>query len=175
VNFKLIDNFLEKEVYQKISDYLTSQDIPWFFRNIDVTGDENGSTKNKNGFYNFCFYNEFKPDHPSFYEFMPPILDKLKVRALIQIRANLTFRDIDTKESAFHSDYEYNNSTTGILYLSTCNAKTILKIKDEEIAVDSVENRMLLFPTNILHKAVYQDDLHKRYVINFNFFGEPWL
>ena len=174
MKFKIIDNFLQKKVYQEISNYLTSNKVPWYFIDKDVIGDEYGSTKNKNGYYSCCFYNKFEPDHESFYKYIPPILDKLKIRALIQIRANLIFRDIDTKESAFHADFPYSNSTTGILFFSTCNAQTILKIEDQEIAVDSVENRMLLFPTNVLHKAIYQDNLHKRYLINFNFFGEPW-
>ena len=167
--YKIIDNFLEKNVYDHFSNFLKSEEVPWYLRHIDSSY---GETKNKNGFFSFCFYNNFEPDHDAFYTYIQPFIKKLKARSLIQIRANLTCRDIDNNESSYHVDYNYNNSMTGIYFLTSCNAKTILKINKKEIVVDNIENRMLLFPTNILHKVVYQTDIHKRYVVNFNFFGE---
>ena len=169
--YKIIDNFLEKDFYMKLSEDLKSDKIPWYKRNFDVNPNV-GNTLNKNGYFTFCFYNNLQPDHPLFFEYMPSILKKLKVLSLIQIRCNLTFRDKDTIESCYHTDYNSNKAITGILFLDTCNAKTVLKIKDKEVFIDNIENRMLLFPTNILHKAIYQTDIHKRYLINFNFLQE---
>ena len=171
MKYKVIDNFLDKNQYDKLSTYLKSEDIPWYLRKIDT---RMGKTKNKNGFFSFCFYNKHEPNHNSFYEYMPPFIEKLKIGALIQIRANLTLRDIDARESAFHLDYPYKNSTTGIFYLTTCNAKTLLKLPEGKKAINSVENRMLLFPTKVKHNVLYQTDVHKRYVVNFNFFGDQW-
>jgi|10_taG_2_1085330.scaffolds.fasta_scaffold99010_2 hypothetical protein len=169
IKYKVIDNFLDEDTYNKFSAYLKSEKVPWFFRKVDVPM---GNTKNKNGFFSFCFYNHHAPDHDSFHEFMPPFIKQLKARALIQIRANLTFRDIDAIESGFHNDYLYKKSITGIFYLTTCNAKTVLDLPGVNKSVQSVENRMLLFPTNIKHNVLYHTDVHKRYVVNFNFFSE---
>ena len=168
---KVIDNFLKKEDYNYFSDFIKSTHVPWYYRPIDTP---EGETKNKNGFFCFCFYNEHAPDDKSFYEFMPNFIRALNVESLIQIRANLTFRDIETVESSFHNDYYYDKSTTGIFYLTTCNAKTVLKYPKQNIYVESVENRMLLFPSKIKHRVLYQNDVHKRYVANFNFFGGKW-
>lgn len=171
IKYKVIDDFLDKETYAGFSNYLKSEDVPWYLRKIDTTM---GNTKNKNGFFSFCFYNDHAPNHDAFYQFMPPFIDKLKAESLIQIRANLTFRDIDSRESAFHNDYLYDKATTGIFYLTTCNAKTVLDLPDVNKSIQSVENRMLLFPTKIKHNVIYQTDVHRRYVVNFNFFGNQW-
>ena len=96
--YKVIDNFLDEDTYNKFSAYLKSEAVPWYFRSIDTTM---GDTKNKNGFFSFCFYNDHAPNHDSFYEFMTPFIEQLKAEALIQIRANLTFRDIDARGICF--------------------------------------------------------------------------
>ena len=100
------------------------------------------------------------------------ILKKLKVTAPIRVRANLSLRDIDTIESGWHMDGYHSAATTGILYLTSCNGKTVVKTKDGDVFVDSVENRMLLFPQTTRHKVIYQTDVHKRYIVNFNYFGK---
>ena len=102
MKYKIIDNFLDKNQYDKLSTYLKSEYVPWYLRKIDT---RMSKTKNKNGFFSFCFYNKHEPNHSSFYEYMPPFIEKLKIQALIQIRANLTLRDIDARESSFHLDY----------------------------------------------------------------------
>ncbi len=168
IKHKIIDNFLEKETYGYFSNFLKSEVVPWYYRPLDTTM---GKTKNKNGFFSFCFYNNNKPDDKSFYEFMPNFIKNLNIKNLIEIRANLTFRDKDALESGFHIDNFYDTSITGIFYMTTCNAETVLKYPKNNVYVESVENRMLLFPSKIKHKVIYQNDVHKRYVVNFNFFN----
>ena len=166
---KVIDNFLPKELYNNISSYIKGSDVPWFFRTQDTK-----LTKNKNGFYSFCYYNNNRPDHEKYYEHIVPIWQHFGFRdiGIVQVRATLILRDIDTNSSTFHTDMHKSIKTcsTAILYLTTCNAQTILKDKDKEKFVDSVENRLLLFDSNIEHRANYQTDVHKRFFINFNFF-----
>ena len=163
MSYKIIDNFLSKEFYDFISNELKDLKTPWYFQENDVPGVKN------NGFFSFCYYNNFRPMHNMFDSHITPILNRLDVKSCIQVRANLVFRDIDTIECPYHNDNDCLYSTTAIFYLTNCNAQTILKINDKEVCIDSVENRMLLFDTNILHKVKYQTDVHKRYVINFNF------
>ena len=165
---KIIDNYLEPELYKKISSYLKSDKASWYYKKEDT----NHFSKNKNGFFSFCFYNHGQPDHVKFYDLVVPILMKLNADACQQIRANLVVRDKDTVESGWHMDGPNPAATTGILYLTNCNSKTVVKTKDGDVFVDSIENRMLLFPQNTEHKVIYQTDVHKRYVINFNYFGQ---
>ena len=174
--YKVIDNFLEKDLYHRIANEIKGESIPWYFRKTDVrVKNKNAVTKNKNGYFNFCYYNDYKPDHPLFYPHITPILKTLNCTACIHIRSNLYFRDKDCIESKYHTDFPIDNSTTAIFFLTSCNAKTILKIKNKKVPVNSVENRMLIFKTTIPHKVLYQTDVHKRYIINFNYFENKYV
>jgi hypothetical protein len=111
-----------------------------------------------------------RPDHPLFDKHILPILNQLNAFIPVQVRANLVHRDVDTKESDWHNDYYKDEVKTAILYFTTCNAKTLLNIDEKEIVpIDSIENRIVIFPSKTKHKVIYQTDVHKRIVINFNF------
>ena len=166
---QIIDNFLEPELYENISNFLKSHNTNWWFQK-DYT--DASLTKNKNGFFEFLFYNYRRPLSPKFNDLIEPVLTKLEVDACIQVRANLVVRDKDTIECGWHTDGGNPAATTGILYLTNCNAKTVLSTKEGEVFVDSIENRMLLFPQTTRHKVIYQTDVHKRYIVNFNYFGK---
>lgn len=163
------DNFLNKEYYQQIKDFLNHPyDIPWYWSPQDTK-----QSKNKNGYFTFSFYNNHRPDHPAF-NLIIDLLKELNCKAPIEIRANLSFRDVDSIESSYHVDldsrFNYKNSKTAILFFTTCNAKTILKVDDKEVVCSSVENRVLIFDSTIQHKVRYQTDVHKRHIINLNYF-----
>lgn len=169
MKYQIIDNFLDLDFYKQISHSIKSDSIPWFSRKHDTTN----NLKNKNGFFSFNFYNNNEPGHPSFHTIAIPILKKLNYIAPISVRANLTFRDIDSEESGFHiDDNTCLQSTTAILFLTTCDAQTVLKIKNKELKIESVENRMLVFNSQIPHKLIYHKNVHKRHVINLNYFGD---
>jgi len=166
MSYKIIDNFLDKKHYEILKGFIQSDAIPWYLKLTDTTKDQ--KTKS-NGFFGFCYYNHNRPDHPLFDEHIGPILHKLKSVSCIQARVNLVLRDKDTIESEYHTDVKSKNSMTAILYFTTCNAKTILKVKNKKIDIDSVENRILIFNSDVIHKVKYQTDVHKRYVLNLNY------
>ena len=56
---------------------------------------------------------------------------------------------------------------TGIFYVNTNNGKTIFKNGKE---VESIKNRMVIFPSNIEHAGTSNTDTENRIVINFNWF-----
>ena len=164
MSFYIFNNFLEKDFYKQISEDIKSENIPWYLRNSKGVA---GKT-----YFTFCYYNNNQPQHDLYYKHIQPLLDKLKVLSLIQVRSNLTFKNNESIESAYHTDYNSSKTITGIFFLTTCNAKNVLKINGEEIIIDNFENKMLLFPTNIEHKVIYQTDVDQRYIINFNFLQE---
>ena len=161
---KIVDNYLEDGLYQDIKAFITGENIPWYLRKEDTI-----NSYNKNGYYNFSYFNENCINHPMFNKHIEPILNKLNTKFPIEVRANLTHRDEDGVESSYHVDRPFK-CMSAILFLTTCNSKTILKINNKEKLIDSVENRILLFESNILHKVKYQTDIHKRYIINFNYY-----
>tara|TARA_R100000935_G_scaffold6861_1_gene14906 strand:- start:30 stop:575 length:546 start_codon:yes stop_codon:yes gene_type:complete len=169
MDYKIIDSFLDKEHYLTVSSFLKSKSCPYYFEDSDTYKD----SKNKNGFFSFCYYNNNRPDHSLFDNHIVPILKKLNYFSCVQVRANLSFRDKDSIECGIHTDYDAESLTTAILFLTKSNAKTILYVDDKPISIDNLENRILIFPSYIKHKVIYQTDVHKRYVINFNYFENP--
>tara|TARA_R110000782_G_scaffold185454_1_gene275614 strand:- start:87 stop:611 length:525 start_codon:yes stop_codon:yes gene_type:complete len=167
-SFKIIDNFLDDELYKNLNTVLKGEFFNWFIEKEDT--DDN--TKNLNGFFNHNFYRNNEPASPYFKTLIIPILEKLNIFSIINIRANLSLRDVDTIESGVHTDNESNSAYTAILFLTKCNAKTVLELPEKKINVESIENRMLIFKSKIKHKVIYHTDVHKRFVINFNFFKE---
>jgi hypothetical protein len=164
-NYQVKDNFLDKESFYLIKNTLELENFNWFYR-------ENMSKKNNDMcYFTHSFYND-NNIQSNFYDVLKPLLHKLKAISLIAIRANMTINKENSYESPWHVDYPYKNSKTAILYLTTCNAKTIIDIEKKKIEINSVENRVLIFDTNILHKFVSATNTKKRIVINLNYFNE---
>jgi len=161
INYKIINNFLEKNLFKKIQTILFSNKINWFF-NKHMT-----FNNNDNYFFSHVFYNNHMPDS-LLYNDIIPILEKLNVKSLIEARANLILKKEEIFKSEFHVDKNYK-CNTAILYMNTCNGYTLLdSIKN--IKVDCDENKMLIFDSQINHSAVSQTDVDRRIIINFNYF-----
>ena len=160
--YKIIDNFLDKESFYKIKNILESPDINWFYREHMTSND-------------MCYFSHsfFKDNviHSSFFNILKPLLKKINCVSLIAVRANMTINKKDSYESLWHTDYSYKNSKTAILYLTTCNGKTVLD-KKEKIEINSIENRILIFNTTIYHKLISATNTKRRIVINLNYFTE---
>ena len=71
-------------------------------------------------------------------------------------------------EHGMHADFpfEENNATTAIFYLNTCNGYTKL---DGDIKIASNANRLIVFPSDMLHTSSTCTDRPFRAVINFNY------
>ena len=81
--------------------------------------------------------------------------------------------------NAYHGDMAHledsypnlkNNGKTSILYMNTNNGVTIFE--DSKKEVESIENRMAIFPTTTRHTGTTNTDpdIPDRCVINFNYF-----
>ena len=162
-NYIVKDNFLSKDHYDSLKNFLYSNQIPWYHVEKQITG----SNEDSSGFFTFFWYENYRPSHPSFDLDIRPILKELQCVAPIQIRSNLLLK---TKEGAsdWHVDFNFP-TTTAILYFTTCNGSTVLKINGEEVIIDAVENRLLEFDGRIEHRAIWQTDVKKRIVINLNY------
>jgi hypothetical protein len=53
--------------------------------------------------------------------------------------------------------------------MNTNNGYTLLETGDK---IESVENRLVLFPCNILHTGITQTDTKVRVLLTFNFFNK---
>jgi hypothetical protein len=160
LDYKIINNFLEKDILDNFKNILFSNNIEWFFLPH--------MTREDHYFFNHCFYNNFVPRSPYYLGYIEPILIKLKVNAVCEVRANLQLKGKNQYQSGFHVDRPFE-CKTAILYMNTCNGYTILD-ENKKIKIYSEENKMLIFNSQIKHAAMSQTDVDRRIVINFNFF-----
>lgn len=165
MKYKIIDNFLPKESFDNIKNSLTNNFFPWYL--------SNGVTDKNDGHMQFCHTFYFDNEKLSgYFNLLVPILEKFKFDALVRIKANLLFKTNKIIEHDFHEDITYNDknliANTAVYYLNTNNGYT--KFKNKNIIVNSVENRMLIFKSNLEHCGTTCTDSDFRAVINFNWF-----
>jgi len=173
MTYNIIDNFLSEEEFATIQSTFFPQDLnnpnnfTWNYQKGIVRDPELGPTgyEEHDWIYVHPFYssdNGLKYD--KFYPVVKPIIDKLKVKKLFDIRANLLVPTEEHIYHEFHTDRSVEHSVA-LFYVTSCNGFTILK---DTAKVECKENRMLLFDGNIEHHSVTSTDI-PRCVININY------
>jgi len=162
---QIIKNFLEKNFFQDLQKLITESEFAWFQRKTMVTG-----TTNNLGYFTHSFYNNNQINCDTYFKYIIPILNKLNSKAVIEVRANLTpsvfFKE---KNCNFHTDNSFN-CKTAILYLNTCDGGTEFKINNKIKFIKSEENKIVIFNSNIEHRATTSQNEDFRYILNFNYF-----
>jgi hypothetical protein len=157
------DDFLSIEELDELNNIIGSPFFPWFFQKQQTYEDDPF-------FCHILYCNDISQS-----EFYKPVLDIFKKHmnwiSLYRLNVNLCPK-IGSK-SNFHTDTngEENEEkmTTSIFYLNTNNGYT--EFKNGEI-VNSVQNRLVSFPTHMSHRAMGQTDKDQRIVLNFNYIGQ---
>ena len=156
---KTIDNFLNDKEFQSLKNIITSPTFPWYFN------DSKSEDKDKNFQFIHVFFWEDKILSP-FWNYIAPILDQLKAKKIIRVKANLsTKKDINLK-SKMHIDTSIENSITSVYYINTSNGFTLFENGKKS---KSEENRITIFDSKIKHCGVDCTDNNIRVVINFNY------
>lgn len=164
INYTIIDNFLESDQSDRIEQYMCLwNDFPWFF-NKEITFADN---ENENYFYFIhMFYRQFNISSDFYSDLVKPIVDKINPRALIRIKGNLYPNLNKEIQGELHTDYDFDHAGA-IYYVNTNNGYTLL---GDEVKIDSVKNRLLVFDPHVPHRSVGCTDKKCRVNINFNFF-----
>ena len=158
-NIKIIDNFLSKDIFQNIKDTFLSNNFPYFYNPQKVI--------NLDSDFQFThIFFEMSRVNSKYFDFLLPVINKLDCKAIIKIKANLTTKTESIRPFMFHNDYNFNCNTS-IFYINNNNGKTLFEDGSE---VNSVENRMVIFPSTIKHTGTTHTDEKIRVVINFNYF-----
>jgi hypothetical protein len=162
VDYKIIDNFLDKDIFLELKNYVFYSSIPWFWKK--------NQTKEDAGIFGHKIYQNHLPNSDLYIKFIHSIILKLKATALMDVKLNLLINNNKQESSNWHTDNGTHNSKTAILYLNTCNGYTVLKLYDKELNVMCEENKMLIFNSNTLHRAVRQTDTERRIILNINYY-----
>ena len=162
---KQIKNFLPTEQFKELQNLIMNRDFPWRIRN-EMTMED------KNIFFGHLFFDSLLPRSDYYHSHIIPILKKLNCKSSIQIRTNMFLNKLFNK-SGWHIDHEKheekNEHITAILYLNSCNGGTEFKIKNKIKFVKAEENKIIIFPSKTIHRAVTSTDVDIRYIINFNY------
>ena len=158
------DNLLVKKDLTELENLIYGN-LPWYLNKEQVTGADDGC------WFSHIIYDEDVPKSDIYNPVMDIFKKYLKYVTLIRINANLLLRQETPSISDFHTDCDWNfedeeKMTTAIFYLNTNNGVTEFKDGDR---IDSVKNRLIIFPTTASHRAIGQTDVSKRIVFNFNF------
>ena len=157
---KVIDNFLEEDIFKEIEKILMSDKFPWFFNDFKNDSDD---------INNFQFTHTVVRGNGNveskFIQYIKPFFDKLNIKKIFRIKINLTTRTQKLFNHLYHTDVPFQCSTA-IFYINSNNGKTIFKNGEE---INSVANRMVIFNSNLEHAATSHTDEKTRVNINFNY------
>ena len=164
LKYKIIDNFLPKNNFNLLKETVLSADFNWFYNpEVNFPGKD---SPNMLFYFTHIFYNYNKPLSSFFDLININLISFLDVKSLLRIKGNLYPNQHIKKENGFHVDYNFPHKGA-ILYLNTNNGRTIL---DNDIRIDSIENRILFFDPSIPHDSENCDDQKVRVNININYF-----
>jgi len=163
---KVVDDFLDKNLFTDIYNIMTSDVFPWYFNN-DIIHSKPEKILIDNFQFTHNFYMDYAPNS-SYFNLIKPILYKLNAVAILRVKSNLLTRTEKIKEHEIHIDNKYvDNYKIAILYINTCNGYTKLK---DNTKIDSIENRALFFDPSINHQSTTCTNAKARFNMNINYF-----
>lgn len=162
---QVVDNFLWAHDFLLIKAALLDPEFEWHFNDKVIDGPVLDA---KNVTYQFVkvFYTNNSVISPRI-DLLAPLMAKLPIRSLIRIKANFNPASNKQVASGFHTDFDFPESTTAVFYLNTNNGYTLFENGEK---VESVENRLVLFPSTSRHSGVECTDAPYRLLLNINFF-----
>jgi hypothetical protein len=161
---ELKHNFLEDNDFFNLADVMFGPHFPWFFQPRKVS--ESVQLTYKTCQYTHMFYDDNKINS-NFYDLIIPLIEKLNVRSLIRVKANMTIGDPEPIESGMHVDFPYEDSKTAVFYLNSNNGYTLFENGKQ---IPSEQNSIALFESQLKHCGVTCTDEQVRVVININYF-----
>jgi hypothetical protein len=167
-DFIVNNNFLTQQNFETIRNEITDTKFQWSFSQY-VDHHEEDPTP---GQFVHVVYHHHVPRSPFFNSLVPILENKLDVSVLFRIKLNLQPRLPEPFKYSFHSDLDgdfegvASHWSTAILFINTNNGYTEFENGEK---VESVANRLVIFPSNFKHRGVTQTDEQTRIMINFNF------
>jgi len=161
IPFQIIDDFLPQEEFEIVSNIVNDESFYWQYIPSVAS-----NTANVDDFYfvHMIYDNEPLSEH---YNTISNIFkDRLDIKALKRIKANLYTRTETLVNHAIHRDYEYCHKGA-IYYINSNDGFTVL---EDGTKVESKANRVLLFDPCSIHNSTSCSDTQARLNINFNYF-----
>ena len=160
----IIDNFLNEEYFKTVQNHMMGTFYSWHWCD-GIVDPNDGKHQLVNLMFDVESENVILDD---FYSCIHPMLDKINkhvpIKQLLKIKCNFTYKTIEHEHGGLHIDYK--DATTAIFYINTNNGWTNFK---NGAKVESIENRLVIFDSNLEHEGVTCTDEIRKMVINFNY------
>jgi len=165
----VIDNFLDPERFKHVKDSFYHPSFMW-----RVSTSLSDECRLIDPLFNYqcvrLLYASGTTVEPELIRMITPILKPLDIRSdnVIRVKANLVMCKHEQFLAGYHVDPPekiLGKGMTAVYYINTCNGATVFEGGD---VVESVENRIAIFPNEWKHSARHQTDSPTRIVINFN-------
>ena len=161
--YEICNNFLDTKTFNELRDLIISnRDFPWFHE-LKVNDFQNNESLFSYFTHTFYLKNAINSNR---YDNVLPFLEKLEIKALIRVVANLYVKTDKIETHPFHIDYEFSHKGA-LLSLNTCNGGTILKNNKK---IKSVENTVIFFDPSKPHASTAATDVKGRFNILVNYF-----
>ena len=160
---KIIDNFLPNYQFKQLQSLFMESNFPWYNNREIVSGLETDLP-----LLTHTLFDKREPWNgisSGYFNSMQIFINKLKINELYRIKANLNFKTFFNRNTGWHSD-PWPNSKTAIFYMNTNNGCTKVRKNGR---VRCVENRMVIFDSNLVHAGILSTNTKTRVVINFNY------
>ena len=171
----VIDDFLSFIDCDVLAETMASTRIPWTGALV-VNNDP--LDKKDNLKYNFQLTHMFleyrRADemvNKTTFFIVDALVNKINASGWVRIKANLNPCNSYIVEHGFHIDYHSprDDAWTAIYYINTNDGYTLFEDGNK---VDSIKNRLVVFPSNLQHTGTNCTDVYARLVINLNFYKD---
>ena len=165
----LYDDYMDINYYNYVSKIIIdNKDFPWYSNKI-VSGNNVKIDEKLNHQFTNVFYNK-KPLNEC-YELFAPLLQSLNYTKLLKAKVNMTLYNNSIVEHGYHIDMPWDSEytetgMTAVYYLNTCDGYTKF---DGGEKIQSISNRLVKFPANLLHTGTSTTNKKCRYVLNINY------
>lgn len=181
---RLIDNFLPQEIFKQFQSIFLDKNFPWYFRDSSVFDDDNSPQ------FGHIIYTDMEPTS-HYWEYLKPILiDGLNLKPsqpIIRVKVNATPAHSSILQKRFHydlvedgekdklkNDENYSAKVSphnvAIIYINSNDGFTYFK---DGAKVESIENRCIIFPGNLMHTGSTCTNSPLRIVLNVNYAIDP--
>ncbi len=178
MDIEVKDDYLDGHFWEQLEHLFTANPscMRWSFG--DVVDDSCFEGNPLDNFqFSHMFYQAMSPVSPHWNDIIDPfnwITKDLPIEGLLKMKANINPRHTEVIRHGFHIDVPFVKKElhgdlfkTGILYMNTNNGYTEL---EDGTKVESVANRLLIFPAHMKHSGTTCTDQEFRCVLNFTYF-----